>query len=74
MEKSAEKFKFSAAIVLAVNKWLYVLGSFWHNAVKNLCSFFCEKWLNFYDLRTLLAKFCREKLSTFSADFSGLKN
>ena len=46
MEKSAEKFKFFAAIVLAVNKWLYVLGSFWHNAVKNLCSFFVKNdWI-----------------------------
>ena len=34
----------------------------------------CNKRLNFYDLPTFVAKFCRENLRTFSADFFGLKS
>ena len=29
---------------------------------------------DFYDLRNIVAKFCRENLRTFSADLFGLKN
>ena len=36
--------------------------------------FFCQRPLNLIDLRTFVAKFCREDLRTFSADFFGLKN
>ena len=35
---------------------------------------FCKKLLNFYDLRTFDAKFCRENSRTFSTDFFGLKS
>ena len=51
----------------------YVLGSFWHDAVKRPMHFLW-KLLNFYDLCTFVAKFCRENLRTFSPDFFGLKS
>ena len=51
-----------------------MLGSFGHNAVKRPMPFLCEKGLNFYDLRTFVAKFCRENLRTFSIYFFGLKS
>ena len=40
--------------IVSHNKWLYMLGSFWHNAVYDV-----------YDLRTFDAKFCRENLRFF---------
>ena len=36
--------------------------------------FFVRKILNIYDLRTFDAKFCRENLRTFLADYFGLKS
>ena len=36
--------------------------------------FVCKQLLNFYDIHTFVAKFCRENLRTFSADFFGLKS
>ena len=41
--------------------------------LKDICPSFscpsCKKLLNFFDLRTFVAKFCRDNLRTFSADF-----
>ena len=46
--------------------------------LKDICPSFscpsCKKWLNFFDLRTFVAKFCRENLRIFSADFFDLKS
>ena len=46
--------------------------------LKDICPSFscpsCKKLLNFFDLRTFVAKFCRENLRTFSADFFDLKS
>ena len=39
-----------------------------------VCPCFLKTLLNFYNLRTSVAKFCRENLRTFSADFFGLKS
>ena len=46
--------------------------------LKDICPSFscpsCKKWLNFFDLRTFVAKFCRKNLRIFSADFFDLKS
>ena len=42
--------------------------------LKDVCPFFVKKILIFYDLRTFDAKFCRENIPTFSADYFGLKS
>ena len=42
--------------------------------LEDVYSLFCQRSLNLIDLRTFVAKFCREDLRTFSADFFGLKN
>ena len=42
--------------------------------LKDICPLFVQKLLNLNDLRIFFARFCREDLRTFSADFFGLKN